>query len=48
MSILEIEVDKAKDILNNEKGYLTPKVDIRGTIIKESKEEAGDNVILKK
>lgn len=33
----EVETEKIKDLLNNEEGYLTPKVDIRGAIIKENK-----------
>lgn len=26
----EVEIEKVKDLLNKEQGYLTPKVDIRG------------------
>ncbi|MGL5642981.1 MAG: NUDIX hydrolase N-terminal domain-containing protein, partial [Paraclostridium sp.] len=33
----EVEVEKVKDLLDMEEGYLTPKVDVRGAIIKEDK-----------
>lgn len=33
----EVEVEKVKDLIDMEEGYLTPKVDVRGAIIKEDK-----------
>lgn len=33
----EVEIEKVKDLLNNDYGYLTPKVDIRGAVIKDQK-----------
>ena len=33
----EVEFKKVKDLLDSESGYLTPKVDIRGAIIKDNK-----------
>ena len=33
----EVEIEKVKDLLNKEQGYLTPKVDIRGAIIKDNR-----------
>ena len=33
----EVEIEKVKDLLNNDYGYLTPKVDIRGAVIKNQK-----------
>ncbi|MGL4741494.1 MAG: NUDIX hydrolase [Sarcina sp.] len=33
----QVNFEKVKDLLQNEKGYLTPKVDIRAAIIKDNK-----------
>ena len=33
----DVEVEKIRDLLDNEVGYLTPKVDVRGAVIKDNK-----------